>query len=94
MAQQSFSAWQAVGAKLPLELSTVELYTELGADEVEVKVSHCGVCHTDTSLIDDDWAMSAFPAVCGHEVVGSVTARGACAPSPLAACALTSPAAT
>ena len=77
MAQQSFTGWQANGPKQPLKEATVELYTELGADDIEVKVSHCGVCHTDSSLIDNEWGVSSYPIVCGHEVIGTVSARGA-----------------
>ena len=28
---------------------------ELGLDEVEIKVSHCGICHSDLSMIDNEW---------------------------------------
>lgn len=47
---------------------------ELKADEVEVKISHCGVCHSDVHLIDNDWGMSRYPFIPGHEIVGAVTA--------------------
>jgi uncharacterized zinc-type alcohol dehydrogenase-like protein len=50
---------------------------ELKADEVEVKISHCGVCHSDVHLIDNDWGMSKYPFIPGHEIVGMVTAVGA-----------------
>jgi uncharacterized zinc-type alcohol dehydrogenase-like protein len=50
---------------------------ELGRDEVEIAVSHCGICRSDLHLVDDDWKMSVFPLVPGHEVVGRVMARGA-----------------
>jgi len=33
---------------------------------------YCGLCHTDVSIIDDEWGMSAFPVVPGHEVVGCI----------------------
>jgi uncharacterized zinc-type alcohol dehydrogenase-like protein len=49
---------------------------ELKADEVEVKISHCGVCHSDVHLIDNDWGMSKYPFIPGHEIVGTVTAVG------------------
>jgi uncharacterized zinc-type alcohol dehydrogenase-like protein len=48
----------------------------LTADEVEVKISHCGVCHSDVHLIDNDWGMSKYPFIPGHEIVGTVTAVG------------------
>jgi uncharacterized zinc-type alcohol dehydrogenase-like protein len=48
----------------------------LGPFDVRVEVSHCGVCHSDIHLIDDDWSMGAYPLVPGHEIVGEVTDRG------------------
>jgi uncharacterized zinc-type alcohol dehydrogenase-like protein len=50
---------------------------ELKANEVEVKISHCGVCHSDVHLIDNDWGMSKYPFIPGHEIVGTVVAMGA-----------------
>jgi uncharacterized zinc-type alcohol dehydrogenase-like protein len=49
---------------------------ELNANEVEVKISHCGVCHSDIHLIDNDWGNSKYPFVPGHEIVGTVSAVG------------------
>jgi alcohol/geraniol dehydrogenase (NADP+) len=48
----------------------------LGADEVDIRISHCGVCHSDLHLIDNDWGISKYPFVPGHEIVGTVTAAG------------------
>ena len=48
----------------------------LGIEEVEVAVEHCGVCHSDVSVLNNEWGISQFPAVLGHEVVGRVTAVG------------------
>ena len=50
---------------------------ELRANEVEVKISHCGVCYSDVHLINNDWGMSKFPFIPGHEIVGTVVAMGA-----------------
>ena len=43
--------------------------------EVTVRVSACGICHSDMSFIDGAWG-GALPAVYGHEVAGVVTAIG------------------
>ena len=48
----------------------------LRADEVEIKISHCGVCFSDVHLIDNDWGMSKYPFVPGHEIIGAVVAVG------------------
>jgi uncharacterized zinc-type alcohol dehydrogenase-like protein len=50
---------------------------ELGRHEVEVKITHCGVCASDVHLIDNDWGFSKFPFIPGHEIVGTVSAAGA-----------------
>jgi uncharacterized zinc-type alcohol dehydrogenase-like protein len=49
---------------------------ELKANEVEVRISHCGVCRSDVHLIDNDWGNSKYPFVPGHEIVGTVSAVG------------------
>jgi alcohol/geraniol dehydrogenase (NADP+) len=62
-------------AKSPLELFSFDP-GELGPEEVEIKVTHCGICHSDLSMLDNDWGMSAYPFVPGHEVTGTVSALG------------------
>lgn len=49
---------------------------EIGADEVEVQVEFCGICHSDLAMIDNDWGMSNYPFVPGHEAVGKIVAVG------------------
>ena len=68
-------AWVAKAAKQPMVLETVDL-GPLGAEEVEVAVEHCGLCHSDLSVFNNDWGISQFPAVLGHEVTGRITAIG------------------
>jgi len=48
----------------------------LGSHEVEVKITHCGICHSDIHLIDNDWSISDYPLVPGHEIVGTVESFG------------------
>ncbi|MEA1063418.1 NADPH-dependent aldehyde reductase Ahr [Erwinia sp. HR93] len=50
---------------------------ELNAEDVEVQVEYCGVCHSDLSMIDNEWGISQYPLVPGHEVIGRVHALGA-----------------
>jgi alcohol/geraniol dehydrogenase (NADP+) len=49
----------------------------LGAFDVQIEISHCGVCHSDIHLIDNDWSNSRYPLVPGHEIVGTVSKAGA-----------------
>lgn len=46
-------------------------------DEVEINVQFCGICHSDLALIDNEWGITAYPQVAGHEVVGTIGAVGA-----------------
>lgn len=48
----------------------------LGADRVEVAVEYCGICHSDLSMVRNEWGMTTYPLVPGHEVVGTITAVG------------------
>jgi uncharacterized zinc-type alcohol dehydrogenase-like protein len=50
---------------------------ELGPQEVEIAISHCGVCHSDLHLIANDWGISQYPFIPGHEIIGKVKAVGA-----------------
>lgn len=48
----------------------------LRAHEVEIDVKFCGICHSDLSVIDDEWGMTQYPVVAGHEVVGTISQLG------------------
>ncbi len=71
----NYQAWIAKAAKRPMVLETVDL-GPLGVEDVEVAVEHCGLCHSDLSVLNNEWGISQYPAVLGHEVVGRVTAVG------------------
>lgn len=49
---------------------------ELGVHDVEIKISHCGICYSDVHLINNDWGGMSYPLVPGHEIVGTVTSIG------------------
>ena len=49
---------------------------DLRHDEVDVAVESCGICHSDLSMRNNDWGISAYPFIGGHEVVGRITAKG------------------
>ena len=68
-------AWGAKGPKQKLERYEYDL-GPIGAEEVEVEVENCGICHSDLSIINNDWGISSYPAVPGHEVIGRVVAMG------------------
>ena len=69
------AGWAAREAGARLERYEFEP-APLGPFDVEVKVTHCGLCHSDVHLIDNDWGSNAWPLVPGHEVVGTISALG------------------
>lgn len=48
----------------------------LNENQVEIDVQYCGICHSDLSIIDDEWGMTQYPVVPGHEVIGVVSRVG------------------
>lgn len=68
-------SWAALAPRAPLQIHEYEP-GPLGDEEVEVAVEYCGVCHSDVSMIDNEWGMSNYPLIAGHEVVGRVAALG------------------
>jgi uncharacterized zinc-type alcohol dehydrogenase-like protein len=62
-------------AKGELHKGDVEL-GPLGDDQVEIAVESCGLCHSDLSMLNNEWGISNYPFVPGHEVVGKVVAAG------------------
>jgi alcohol/geraniol dehydrogenase (NADP+) len=69
---KAYAAFEPRGKFQPFEFEA----GELGDEHVEIKVSHCGLCHSDLSMLNNDWAMTAYPFVGGHEAVGQVVAVG------------------
>jgi len=70
-----FRAYAAHRAKGRLE-PFVYTPERLGPNDVELRISHCGICHTDVHLVDGDWGIGSYPMVPGHEIVGTVVALG------------------
>ncbi|MEM7397450.1 MAG: NAD(P)-dependent alcohol dehydrogenase [Pseudomonadota bacterium] len=68
-------AWAALAAGQPLERFEYDP-GPLEPEEVEVTVETCGICHSDLSVVRNDWGISSYPVVPGHEVIGRVAAMG------------------
>jgi uncharacterized zinc-type alcohol dehydrogenase-like protein len=49
---------------------------EVTANDIEIDILYCGVCHSDLHFARNDWGMTQFPVVPGHEIVGKVKAVG------------------
>ena len=46
------------------------------SEEVIIKITHCGICYSDIHLIDNDWGISNYPFIPGHEVIGVIEEIG------------------
>ncbi len=68
-------AYAAHAADQPLGPFTFER-RQPRPDDVAIEILYCGVCHSDLHFARDDWGMSRYPVVPGHEIVGRVTAVG------------------
>src|SRR5262245_24521307 len=69
------NAYAAPTPRAPLEPFSFDP-GEIGPEEVEIKVTHCGICHSDLSMLDNAWGMSKYPFVPGHDAVGTVVVLG------------------
>lgn len=69
---QALAAKQAKGRLEPFTYDP----GPLGPDQVEIAVEYCGLCHSDFSMLQNEWGMSTYPLVPGHEAVGKITALG------------------
>ncbi len=71
----SVRGWIAKAPKEPMSLESIDL-GPLGSEDVEIAVEHCGLCHSDLSVFNNEWGISQYPAILGHEVVGRISALG------------------
>lgn len=69
---KAYAAFEQGGELKPFEYEP----GPLGAHEVEIDVHYCGICHSDLSMLDNDWRATQYPFVPGHEVAGIVGAVG------------------
>lgn len=71
----AIKAYAAPSAGAPLETFEYDP-GPLAHDQVEIGVTACGVCHSDLSMLGNEWGISRFPLIAGHEAVGRITAVG------------------
>ena len=69
---KAFAAFEPGGELRPFEYDP----GPLGAEQVEIDVEHCGICHSDLSMLNNEWQMTEYPFVPGHEVIGTIAAVG------------------
>jgi alcohol dehydrogenase len=61
------------GAELALVDRTL---ADPGPGSVRVAVEACGICHSDSLFVDDQWPGVRFPVTPGHEIAGRIDALG------------------
>jgi len=71
-ALRAFAAKTKGGSLQPYEYDP----GELGSGQVEIAVQYCGVCPSALSMLQNQWGLTQFPFVQGHEVVGTVSYGG------------------
>jgi len=71
--QVKAKAAKEVGAKL--ETYNFEIESPRGY-QCSIELEYCGICHSDLHIIDNDWGMSQYPVIAGHEVIGIVKEIG------------------
>jgi uncharacterized zinc-type alcohol dehydrogenase-like protein len=69
------TGYAAMTAKTALQLFSFER-REVGVHDVLLKITHCGICHSDIHQARDEWGGSLFPMVPGHEIIGTITQVG------------------
>ncbi|MBC7795766.1 MAG: NAD(P)-dependent alcohol dehydrogenase, partial [Pyrinomonadaceae bacterium] len=70
---KSYAAFEPKGKFEPFEFEL----GELGVEDVEIAVNYGGLCHSDLSMLNNEWRLTKYPFVAGHEAVGEVVAVGA-----------------
>ncbi|RZC45144.1 hypothetical protein C5167_038089 [Papaver somniferum] len=73
--ERTTTGWAATDPSGILSPYTFAL-RETGPEDVYIKVTYCGVCHTDIHQVKNDLGMSNYPMVPGHETVGEVIEVG------------------
>jgi len=71
----TFRAAQVTSPGAPLAVIDQAL-AEPGPGTVRVAVEACGICHSDSMFVDDQWPGLQFPVTPGHEIAGHIDALG------------------
>ncbi|MEK6773072.1 MAG: NAD(P)-dependent alcohol dehydrogenase [Bdellovibrionota bacterium] len=72
----STKAYAAYKAKEDLKPFQIQR-REIGENDILIKISYCGVCHSDLHEVRGEWGEGTYPLVPGHEIVGHIKALGA-----------------
>jgi uncharacterized zinc-type alcohol dehydrogenase-like protein len=70
------AAYAAAAADAPLGPLTIDR-RDPTPDDVQIDILYCGVCHSDLHMARNEWGMTVYPVVPGHEILGRVAKVGA-----------------
>lgn len=92
VAKNTASARAEVASRTPVQTSMTRAYAATAPNarlapfeierralrprDVHIEILYCGVCHSDLHMARNEWGMTIYPVVPGHEIVGKVTAVG------------------
>ncbi|KAH9613442.1 hypothetical protein KSS87_019607 [Heliosperma pusillum] len=67
-----WAAYDSSGILSPFEFSR----RANGENDITIKILYTGICHSDLHFAKNDFGMTTYPVVPGHEIVGEVTSTG------------------
>lgn len=75
MSVKSINAYGAEASTAPMKHVTISRRA-ITAQDVEIDILYCGICHSDLHAVHNDWGGTVYPIVPGHEIVGKITKIG------------------
>lgn len=69
---KSYAAHDVAAPLKPFDIERREVHE----NDVLIDIEYCGVCHSDLHFVRNDWGMSEYPLVPGHEIMGRVVQVG------------------
>ncbi|KAK9771749.1 putative Zinc-binding dehydrogenase [Seiridium cardinale] len=78
MASPRFQGWlgktpESIKGKMEWGDFEPKKWTE---DDVDIEISHCGICGSDLHMLKSGWGETPYPCVVGHEIVGKAVKVG------------------
>ena len=72
---KNISAYASLSARKSLRPFFINRRS-LKSDDVLISIMYCGVCHTDIHYLKNDWGITSYPLVPGHEIIGEIEEVG------------------
>ena len=78
MTDYKFEGWcghgpESAKGQMKWEEYTPKTFTD---DDVDIKISHCGICGSDLHTLRSGWYPTPYPCVVGHEIIGKAVRVG------------------